>query len=231
MRNDLKRPLVIGFICLGMAAVFLASLIFATQTTEIMDATGDGGGNILNGAFHIAVEKSGNVYVTGLISNNAFKITTGGVITEIIDATGDGGGNVLDGASGIAVDRSGNVYVTGRDSDNAFKITTGGVITEVIDATGDGGGNTLDGPLGIAVDKSGNVSVTGFSSDNAFNHVSASPVGGVAELPEVATSPLETDGSSGTSAGVLAGTIAVAVLVGSVSLGGAAWYARRRLSG
>ena len=53
-------------------------------------------------------------------------------------------------------------------------------------------------------------------------------VGGIAELPEIARAPLETDGSSGVGAGVLAGAIAGAVLVGGVTLGGAAWYARRR---
>ena len=55
-------------------------------------------------------------------------------------------------------------------------------------------------------------------------------VGGIAELPEGAGTPLETDGSSGSSAGVLTGVIAGAALVGGVTLGGAAWYARRRLS-
>ncbi len=51
-------------------------------------------------------------------------------------------------------------------------------------------------------------------------------VGGVAELPEVAGTPLETAGSSSPSATVLAG---VAVTAG-LALGGAAWYARRRRS-
>lgn len=54
-------------------------------------------------------------------------------------------------------------------------------------------------------------------------------VGGVAELPEVAGTPLETGGSPGSSAGVLAGTIAGAVLAATIALGGAAWWARRRL--
>ena len=52
---------------------------------------------------------------------------------------------------------------------------------------------------------------------------SAPPVGGIAELPEVAGAPLETGGSSGPSAGMLAGVAASAV-----ALGGAAWYTRRR---
>ena len=35
----------------------------------------------------VAVDGSGNVYVIGSITHNAFKITPGGVITEIIDRT------------------------------------------------------------------------------------------------------------------------------------------------
>lgn len=58
--------------------------------------------------------------------------------------------------------------------------------------------------------------------------VQSGPVGGIAELPEVAGTPLEAPGSSrSTSAGLLA-SIAAAVAAGTVTLSGAAWYARRR---
>ena len=136
--------------------------------TEIIDGTGDGAGNGLNGSTYIAVDRAGNVYVTGQVSDNAFKITPGGVITEIIDSTGDGAGNTLDQPIGIAVDNAGNVFVAGANSDNAFKITPGGVITEIIDANGDGAGNTLNRAIGIVVDSADNVYVTGLDSDNAF---------------------------------------------------------------
>ena len=53
------------------------------------------------------------------------------------------------------------------------------------------------------------------------------PVGGIAELPETDGAPLQTSGSSAPSAGVLAG-MAVAFAAGTLALGGAAWYARRR---
>ncbi len=56
---------------------------------------------------------------------------------------------------------------------------------------------------------------------------SADPVGGIVELPEVAGAPLEAPDSSGSNAGLLAG-IAAAIAAGTVTLGGAAWYARRR---
>ena len=56
-------------------------------------------------------------------------------------------------------------------------------------------------------------------------------VGGIAELPAVAGQPLEVSDSSGPGAGVMAGAIASAVVVGSVTLGGAALYVRRRRYG
>ena len=53
------------------------------------------------------------------------------------------------------------------------------------------------------------------------------PIGGIAALPEVAGAPLETDGSWGRNAGVLAGGAAV-IVASATALVGAAWYARRR---
>ena len=113
MRKNILS-LLLFIICLMGAAN-------AQTITEIIDATGDGTGNTLNWPQGIAVDGSGNVYLTGFNTHNAFKITPGGVITEIIDFTGDGAGNPIDGPRGIAVDGSGNVYVTGQDSDNALR--------------------------------------------------------------------------------------------------------------
>ena len=163
-----KKQFLLILLPLLLLGSLSAALDVSAQITEIIDATGDGAGNPLFSPFDIAVDGSGNVYVTGLGTDNAFKITPAGGITEIIDFTGDGAGNTFDGGIEIAVDGSGNVYVTGQSSMNAFKITPAGGITEIIDATGDGAGNPLDGAFGIAVDGSGNVYVTGASSDNAF---------------------------------------------------------------
>ena len=52
-------------------------------------------------------------------------------------------------------------------------------------------------------------------------------VGGVAELPGVDDSSIETNKASDGSV-VLAGSVAAAVLAGAITLGGAAWYLRRR---
>ncbi len=146
----------------------LAQSTTAQTITEIIDLTGDGVGNPLDGSEEIAVDGSGNVYVAGFDSDNAFKITPAGVITEIIDSTGDGAGNGLSNPDGIAVHPFGIAYVTGANSGNVFRIFSGGDPVEIIDPTGDGGGNGLEAPQGIAVDAAGNAYVAGTLSDNAF---------------------------------------------------------------
>ena len=175
MRVLVDHTLVMSML-LAVASLVLASPSGATNVAiQIIDSTGDGGGNTLDGPAHIAVDASGNVYVISL--HEVYKITPGGTITVIIDFAGDGGGNTFGSPKSIAADASGNVYVTSGFGDHAFRIETPGTcsttgtpctITEIIDSTGDGGGNTLDAPHGVAVDASGNVYVTGSNSSNAF---------------------------------------------------------------
>ncbi len=52
------------------------------------------------------------------------------------------------------------------------------------------------------------------------------PVGGIAELAEIAGTPLEAAGPSGSDVGVFAGLAAAMAI--AIVLGGAAWYTRRR---
>ena len=185
MQQLIAKSLRISGLSLAFA-VFLVPSIGTAQITEIIDTTGDGLGNTLDYPWAIAVDGSGNVYVTGTNSDNAFQITPGGAITEIIDATGDGLGNPLDWPAGVAVDGSGNVYLTCQNSNNAFKITQpGGVITEIIDATGDGAGNGLDQPRAVAVDESGTVYVAGAMS------VSGSDVGAVTSPSMFTENPVD----------------------------------------
>jgi len=180
--------------------------------TEIIDGTGDGAGNTLTDSNKVATDSSGNVFVTGTVSDNAFKISTPGTcstigtpctITEIIDGTGDGGGNTHSGTNGIATDSSGNVFVTGAASANAFIIDTPGTcstsgtpctITEIIDGTGDGAGNTLVNAGGTVTDSSGNVFVVGVSSNNVFKipfDSGSASIGGIS-IPIDTTSRFDT---------------------------------------
>ncbi len=122
------------------------------------------------GASAIAIDGSGNVYVTGgsVGSGTGFDYTTIKYNTSGVEqwvARYNGPGNTNESAGDIAIDGSGNVYITGEIGPN------GDYLTIKYNATGveqwvaryNGPGNALDIPEGLAVDGSGNVYVTGYS--------------------------------------------------------------------
>ncbi len=138
----------------------------------ILDDDGEPGpGDNLALPQDVAVDGSGNVYVTGGLSDNVYRVTPGGTIQEIMTKLGDGT-NDLDRPYGVAADSAGNVYVVGAKSQNVFRITNPGqidqAVAQIMDSSGDGLGNPLLDPRGIAVDAAGSVYVTGVLSDNAF---------------------------------------------------------------
>ena len=126
-----------------------------------------------DGADAIAVDSSGNVYVTGGSWSN---ITSNDYATIKYYPNGDtawvriydGPGHYEDAAYAIAVDGSGNVYVTGRSwgSGTYFDYTTIKYYPNGDTAwvrRYNGPGNGLDWGDAIAVDGSGNIYVTGQS--------------------------------------------------------------------
>jgi len=120
--------------------------VFVTK----LNASGSGlvystyiGGSIYDGGSDIAVDGSGNAYVTGMtrstnydVTAGAFQTTHGGGIEDVfvtkLNASGSGlvystyiGGSSNEGGSGIAVDGSGNAYVTGATSSTDYDVTVG----------------------------------------------------------------------------------------------------------
>ncbi len=133
----------------------------------------NGPANNTDGASAIAVDRTGNVYVTGSSrSATAFddyatiKYNSNGVQQWV--ARYNGAGNDADEAKAIAVDRQGNVYVTGYSYSSG---ANNDYLTIKYNSSGDttwvrqfnGSGNSADYAYAIAVDESSNVCVTGGS--------------------------------------------------------------------
>jgi uncharacterized delta-60 repeat protein len=139
----------------------------------------NGPGNDGDFAFSVAVDRQGNVYVTG----ESWSGTSDDCATIKYDSSGveqwvqryNGPGNDGDYGRSLAVDGQGNVYVTGWTIDPN---TTGDdYVTLKYDSDGNvqwlrrynGPGNGEDHAWPLAVDGQGNVYVTGYSYDSDTN--------------------------------------------------------------
>lgn len=142
----------------------------------------DGSAGKTDQANAIAVDASGNVYITGYAKN---KITGNDFLTIKFNALGDtvwtrpynGLGNGTDKATSIFVDAVGNVYVTGSTDNDPSVLSNDDYVTVKYNSAGlklwaatfNGAANGTDKASGMLVDASGNVFVTG-KSFNGTNY-------------------------------------------------------------
>jgi len=159
-----------------LAALLMAAelSVRAADGTALWTNVFKGAANSDDGANSLAVDGSGNVYVTGFSTNSGsgydfatIKYSSSGVPLWTNLFNGAGNGN--DFASSLAVDGSGNVYVTGYSTGSGnnydyatIKYSSAGVPLWTNLFNGVGSGN--DYVTSLVLDGSGNVYVTGQSS-------------------------------------------------------------------
>jgi hypothetical protein len=153
-------------------------------------AVKSGGSSGSDGGYGIAVDSSGNAYVTGIFAGTAnfgsTSLTSSGGNVDIfiakLSSSGSwqwavkaGGSSGSDGGYGIAVDSSGNAYATGFFRGTATfgstsLVSSGSYDIFIAKLSNNGswqwavkaGGSSDDYGYGIAVDSSGNAYVTGY---------------------------------------------------------------------
>ncbi len=189
----------------GMVSTFAGS---AGQPGSI---DGMGADARFSGPEGVALDHSGDVYVTDSLNATLRKISPGGLVTTLAGIPGSTGSS--DGLgpnarfqypAGIAVDGSGTIYVSDVRDFTIRKITPAGAVSTFAGAAGiqgstDGSGGTARfyGPMGLAMDSSGNIYVADFS-----NHLirRVSPTGTVSTVVGVA-------GRRGAEPGILPGCL------------------------
>ena len=138
----------------------VSTLAGGAKGTSGQDVDGTGATAYFSNPVALAVDGSGNVFVSDAGSGRIRKITPEGVVTTIYS---NGGLSCY----GIALDNLGNIYATDVQTNNIFKITQSGVSVgfagngNQLGGNFDGTGNaaSFSMPYSMTIDKNGNLYV------------------------------------------------------------------------
>jgi sugar lactone lactonase YvrE len=181
------------------------SLVAGSPTGAAGNTDGSGTAARFNGPEGIAIDSSGNIWVTDSANNEIRKVTPGGVVTTWAGtgaaghANGTGNVATFNMPTGIAADSSGNLYVTDHDNNEIRKIDSSDNVTLFAgsasaaagSANGTGSGATFNGPFGITV-AGGNLFVT----DANNSEIRMLTTGAVVTTYAGSTTPGNVDGAA-----------------------------------
>jgi len=156
--------------------------------------SGDGGAATnasLDEPYGVAVDGSGNIFISDLGNNRIRKMNPSGAITTVA-GNGSAGYSAHSGPAtnaslyypcGVAVDNLGDIFIADLGNNRIRKVNANGIITTVAGNgraaySGDGGVATnasLNEPYGVAVDGSGNI----FIADLGNNRIRKVNAGGI----------------------------------------------------
>jgi sugar lactone lactonase YvrE len=179
-----------------------------TGNTAIINTGSAGGTTQFLYPTGVAVDSSGNLYVTDASYNTVQKITAAGVGSRLAGTPGfagwhDGAGSyaLFNQPGGNAVDGAGNVYVGDTGNGVIRKVATDGTVSTLAGSAtnrgnqdGTGANASFSSPGGVAVDSAGNVYVA-----DAFNQTirKISAAGAVTTLAGSPGNRGEADGTGG----------------------------------
>jgi uncharacterized delta-60 repeat protein len=154
-----------------LSTLLLLGLLTAPAYAQTLSFERTWGGSNYDYGYGVAVDPSGNIYVTGYTSS--FGAGGADVVLLKYDPSGSllwqktWGGTSDDYGRSVAVDTSGNIYVTGY----TYSFSVGGYDVFLLKYNPSGslswrrtwGGSDYDYGYGVAVDPSGNIYVTGYT--------------------------------------------------------------------
>ena len=134
-------------------------------------ADGTGSAARFNYFVGIAVDSTGNIYISDYANFTIRKVTPAGVVTTLAGLAGSSGSTDGIGSAarfncpyGLGIDSAGNLYVADEYNDTIREVTQSGVVTTLGGLAGNPGSTDGTGsaalfnyPIGVAVDSLGNI--------------------------------------------------------------------------
>jgi len=159
--NTPGSPALISLFSLSTSNPPFLPALSAAPTDWTVAIKYNAGGTMLT-PYGIAIDASGNVWITNLGGSAVTKLTSTGSLVSNYAATG------LIGAKGIAIDRTGNVWVANTPMNDVIEFNSLGVVQSGAGFTGGG----LNGPVSIAMDSGGHAWIANLAG-NSVTELSA----------------------------------------------------------
>jgi streptogramin lyase len=130
----------------------------------------------LSGPLGIAIDASGNAWVTNYIGSSVTEMSSSGVLAGNYNNTNTTGAN-FDGPNGIAIDASGNAWIANEGGNSVTELSSSGAFAGNYN-NGNTSGANFDIPAQLAIDASGNVWAPNTSGNSVTELSSSGTLGG-----------------------------------------------------